>query len=83
MQGVKMSGVTKAVRDGVRVKLPGGIGWDVLATMRPDEIRDRNLLLPGFMPLPHVKQATGGQVFPPQPGQVVCPGGGRRRQGCG
>ena len=32
--------------------------------MSPDEIRDRDLLPPGFMPLPHVKQATGGQVFP-------------------
>jgi cytochrome c peroxidase len=32
--------------------------------MSPDEIRARNLLPPGFMPLPHVKQATGGQVFP-------------------
>jgi cytochrome c peroxidase len=32
--------------------------------MTPDEIRDRGLLPSGFMPLPHVKQATGGQVFP-------------------
>ena len=32
--------------------------------MSPDEIRDRGLLPAGFLPLPHVKQATGGQVFP-------------------
>ena len=32
--------------------------------MTPDEIRDRGLLPAGFLPLPHVKQATGGQVFP-------------------
>src|SRR3954454_12860741 len=32
--------------------------------MSPDEIRQRGLLPTGFMPLPHVKQATGGQVFP-------------------
>ncbi|MBV8458093.1 MAG: hypothetical protein JO122_15920 [Acetobacteraceae bacterium] len=38
--------------------------WDSLAQMTRDEIRGRGLLPPGFMPLPHVKQATGGQVFP-------------------
>jgi cytochrome c peroxidase len=32
--------------------------------MRPEEIRQRGLLPAGFMPLPHVKQATRGQVFP-------------------
>lgn len=32
--------------------------------MSPSEIRDRNLLPNGLLPLPHVKQATGGQVFP-------------------
>jgi hypothetical protein len=32
--------------------------------MSPDTVRERGLLPPGFMPLPHVKQATGGQVFP-------------------
>lgn len=34
--------------------------------MNPAEIRDRNLLPEGFLALPHVKQATGGQVFPRQ-----------------
>jgi cytochrome c peroxidase len=35
-----------------------------LARITPEEIRSRGLLPAGFLPLPHVKQATGGQVFP-------------------
>jgi cytochrome c peroxidase len=62
--GVRMSGGLKPVQGGVRVKLPQGVSWDSLAQMTPEEISDRGLLPPGFMPLPHVKQATGGQVFP-------------------
>ena len=62
--GVMMSGGRKAVQAGVRVKLPAGASWDGLAKMAPAEIRDRDLLPAGFKPLPHVKQSTGGQVFP-------------------
>lgn len=62
--GVMMSGGRRAVQGGVRVKLPAGVTWDQLAAMTPEEIRERNLLPEGFKPLPHVKQATGGQVFP-------------------
>jgi cytochrome c peroxidase len=62
--GVMMSGGRKAVQGGVRVKLPEGMTWDKLASLSPEEIRQRNLLPEGFKPLPHVKQATGGQVFP-------------------
>jgi cytochrome c peroxidase len=62
--GVMMSGGKKPVQGGVRVKLPAGVTWDNLATMNPAEIRQRGLLPAGFMPLPHVKHATGGQVFP-------------------
>jgi cytochrome c peroxidase len=62
--GVKMSGGRKAVQGGVRVRLPQGVTWEQLAAMSPDEVRNRNLLPPGFMPLPHVKQSAGGQVFP-------------------
>src|SRR5690242_3053791 len=62
--GVMMSGGRKPVQGGVRVKLPAGVTWDQLAAMTPDQIRERSLLPKGFMPLPHVKQATGGQVFP-------------------
>jgi cytochrome c peroxidase len=59
-----MSGQRKPVQGGVRVKLPAGVTWDDLAAMSPDEVRQRGVLPAGFMPLPHVKQATGGQVFP-------------------
>ena len=62
--GVMMSGERKPVEGGVRVKLSQDVSWDGLAQMTPDEIRGRRLLPLGFMPLPHVKQATGGQVFP-------------------
>jgi cytochrome c peroxidase len=62
--GVMMSGGRKPVQAGVRVRLPTGVTWDGLANMAPDEIRQRGALPAGFMPLPHVKQATGGQVIP-------------------
>src|SRR3954447_24996309 len=62
--GVMMSGGRKPIQGGVRVKLPPGVTWESLAATSPDEIRQRGLLPAGFMPLPHVKQATGGQVFP-------------------
>src|ERR1700750_3348963 len=61
---VMMSGGRKSVQGGERVKLPQGVTWDSLAQMLPDEIRRRNLFPAGFLPQPHVKQATGGQVFP-------------------
>ncbi|MER9223256.1 cytochrome B6 [Mesorhizobium sp. M0644] len=64
MPGGKMSGGTKPVQEGVRVKLAKDQTWQGLAEMSPGEIRDRNLLPDGFLPLPHVKQAAGGQVFP-------------------
>jgi len=64
MSGVKMSGGRKFVQQGVRVRLKPGTTWDELAQLTPEEIRERNLLPDGFLPLPHVKQLTGGQVFP-------------------
>ena len=66
MPGVMMSGGRKPVQDGVRVRLPADTTWDGLAAMSPGEIRAQGLLPEGFQPLPHVKQATGGQVFPDQ-----------------
>jgi cytochrome c peroxidase len=59
-----MSGGRKAIQGGVRVKLPAGVTWDSLGAMTPEEIKQKGLLPAGFMPLPHVKQSTGGQVFP-------------------
>jgi cytochrome c peroxidase len=64
MVGVMMSSGRKPVQAGVRVKLPPGVTWDQLSSMSPEDIRAKGLLPAGFLPLPHVKQATGGQVFP-------------------
>ena len=61
---VFMSGKRKAVQGGVHVKLPQGVTWDMLAQMTPDAMAEGGLLPAGFMPLPHVKQSQGGQVFP-------------------
>jgi cytochrome c peroxidase len=66
MRGVLMSGGRKAVQDGARVKLRSGASWDGLANMAPADVKSKDLLPLGFMPLPHVKHATGGQVFPQQ-----------------
>jgi cytochrome c peroxidase len=54
----------KPVQEGVRVKLVSGTTWDGLAGMTPEQIRDRNLFPPGFLPLPHPKHQEGGFVFP-------------------
>jgi cytochrome c peroxidase len=62
-QGVTMSR-SKAVQEGVRVKLPAGVTWDQLAAMSPDEIRDKGLWPKGFLPLPHPNQPEGGMLFP-------------------
>lgn len=64
LPGAMMSAGRKAVQQGVRVKLPQGETWQSLTEKEPGEVRDKFLLPKGFMPLPHVKQATGGQVFP-------------------
>ena len=62
-KGVTMSR-GKAVQEGVRVKLPQGMTWDKLASMTPEEIRDKNLFPAGFFPLPHPNHAEGGMIFP-------------------
>ena len=62
--GAMMSGGRKPVQGGVRAKLPAGATWDGLGGMSPQEVKDKGLFPEGFKPLPHVKQATGGQVFP-------------------
>jgi cytochrome c peroxidase len=64
--GVKMSGGRKGVQGGVRVKLAPGTSWEQLASLSPDEIRERKAFPAGFLRLPHVKQSAGGQVFPQQ-----------------
>jgi cytochrome c peroxidase len=54
----------KAIQTGVRVKLLGGSTWEALARMTPDELRDKGLFPPGFLPLPHPNHPEGGMVFP-------------------
>jgi cytochrome c peroxidase len=61
---VMMSGGKKPVQQGVRVKLPDGMTWEVLAGMPPREILQKGVFPHGFLPLPHAKHETGGQVFP-------------------
>lgn len=61
---IMMSGGMKPVQKGVRVKLPKDMTWEKLSRMSPEEIREKDLLPEGFLPLPHAKHETGGQVFP-------------------
>ena len=54
----------KLIQDGVRVRLVKGTTWESLASMSAEQIRDKSLFPPGFMPLPHPNQAEGGMIFP-------------------
>jgi cytochrome c peroxidase len=54
----------KPLQDGVRVKLPPGTTWEMLAAMSPEQIRDKNLFPKGFYPLPYPNHPEGGMVFP-------------------
>ena len=62
------SGVTmtkgKAVQGGVRVKLRGGMTWEKLAQISPEDILAQGLFPAGFMPLPHPNHPEGGMIFP-------------------
>lgn len=62
-QGVTMSR-GKAVQEGVRIKLQGGMTWEKLASISPEEIREKDLFPPGFFPLPFPIHPEGGMLFP-------------------
>jgi cytochrome c peroxidase len=62
-KGVTMSR-GKPVQEGVRARLPKGMTWEKLAAMSPEEIREKDLMPKGFLPLPHPNHAEGGMVFP-------------------
>jgi cytochrome c peroxidase len=62
-ENVKM-GRKKLAQEGVRVKLPEDVTWDKLASMSPDEVREKKLWPEGFYPLPHPNHPEGGMVFP-------------------
>ncbi len=52
----------KPLAVGPTARLRGGVTWDQLSTMSPQDIRDKGVF--PYPSLPHPKQATGGQVFP-------------------
>ena len=54
----------KAIQEGVRVKLTGGMTWEKLGAMSPEEIKEKGLWPAGFLPLPHPNHNEGGMVFP-------------------
>lgn len=54
----------KPLQEGVRVKLPQGASWQKLASMSPEEIKEKDLFPAGFYPLPHPHHEEGGMVFP-------------------
>jgi cytochrome c peroxidase len=55
---------SKPIPIGPAAKLPDGMTWDQLATLTPDEIRDKGIFPRGFLPLPHPHHPVGGMVFP-------------------
>jgi cytochrome c peroxidase len=61
LPGVVMSR-GKPVPLGPTARLRNGKSWDDLAAMTPEAIRTANIF--PYPALPHVKQATGGMVFP-------------------
>jgi cytochrome c peroxidase len=52
----------KPLAVGPTARLRDGQDWDKLAQMTPQDIRNADAF--PYKPLPHPKQATGGQVFP-------------------
>src|SRR5260370_16105855 len=55
---------TKALQEGVLVKLPPGVTWVELSRETPDQIRVKGIFPQGFLPLPHANHPEGGMVFP-------------------
>jgi len=52
----------KPIAVGPTARLQQGVSWELLDSMPPEDVRRDNLF--PYPPLPHPKQATGGQVFP-------------------
>lgn len=61
---MKMSGNRKFIQNGVHVKLPAGVTWEQLASMKPEDIKEKGLWPKGFYPLPHPNHPEGGMLFP-------------------
>jgi cytochrome c peroxidase len=49
---------------GPTVRLTGGVTWEKLGQMTPEEIKEKKVFPAGFHRLPHVKHEVGGMVFP-------------------
>jgi len=62
-KGVTMSR-GKAVQEGVRVRLAKDTTFEALASMSPDDIRNKDVFPAGFLPLPHPNHGEGGMLFP-------------------
>jgi cytochrome c peroxidase len=60
---VKMSR-GKPIPVGPTAKLAGGLTWETLGAMSPEEIREKGLFPKGYLPLPHPNHPEGGMVFP-------------------
>ncbi len=58
----KMSG-GKPLPVGPTAKIGSGISWESLGVMTPEEIKQKGVF--PYLPLPHVKHATGGMVVAP------------------
>jgi cytochrome c peroxidase len=52
----------KPIPVGPTAKLKGGVTWEQLGRMSPEEIREKDVF--PYLPLPHVVHAVGGMVFP-------------------
>ena len=52
----------KPIPVGPTARLKGGVTWEQLGRMTPEEIRDKNLF--PYLPLPHVNHPVGGMIFP-------------------
>src|SRR6516164_4997478 len=63
VKGVTMSR-SKPIQAGPRAKLHGGMTWQKLAALSPDEIKNKGLFPKGFLPLPHPNHPEGGMLFP-------------------
>lgn len=51
----------KPIPVGPTARLKGGVTWEQLGKMTPDEIRSKDLF--PYLPLPHVLHSAGGMVF--------------------
>jgi cytochrome c peroxidase len=52
----------KPIPVGPTARLKGGVNWEQLGRLSPEEIKERDLF--PYLPLPHVNHPVGGMVFP-------------------